>query len=597
MLAPGARVTWHALATVAVTVVMVVVMARQLAPPDVTLLAGLVGLVSLGVLPIERAIAGFGNKEMLTVAALFIVAEGVRATGGLDAVLRGVLGRPSTARRAQLRLMVPVAAASAFLNNTPLVAMMVPVVSDWARRAGISRSKLLLPLSYAAILGGTCTLVGTSTNLVVRGLLREHDPAAEVGMFDIAVLGLPCAVVGILYVLLASPRLLPDRQAGAQAGRRAREYMVTMVVAEGAALSGRTIDRAGLRHLPGLFLVEIQRGDHVIAAPGPATTISALDRLVFTGDVDSVVDLRRVDGLVPASADVEPALAPHPDRSLLEAVVAPGSPLLAGTVRALAFRTTYGASILAVHRDGSHVPGKVGDIRLRAGDVLLLEAPRGFSRRADHERAFALVAEIEGSDVPRHDKAPIALGLLAVFVVVITAEVLPTLHAAWLTAIAMMATGCLRASAARRSLDLGVLLTIAAAFGVSAALDASGVAAAFGAWLVRASEPLGPVGILAAIYLATVLLTELITNNAAAALMFPLVVETAERGDLPLVPVMLLTMMAASASFATPIGYQTNLMVYGPGGYRFGDFLRFGLPLQLTLGGVAVAVASLVWLR
>lgn len=587
---------WQAWATLAVVVVMVAVMARQWAAPDVTLLSSLIGLVTIGVLPLERAITGFANRGMLTVAALFIVAEGVHATGGLDRALRGVLGRPRTLRGAQARLMLPVAAASAFFNNTPLVAMMVPVVSDWSRRIGLSRSKLLIPLSYAAIMGGTCTLIGTSTNLIVFGLLREHAPDAHVGMFDLGVLGVPCLIAGTAYVLAAAPRWLPDRQAGAHASERAREYMLTVMVGEDSPVAGQSIERAGLRHLPGLFLVEIQREDHVIPAPGPTTTLSALDRLVFTGAVDSVVDLRRIAGLEAEPVEPHPPARPHPDRCLLEAVVSTHSSLAGRGVRELGFRTRYGASILAVHRDGSHMPGRVGDIVLRSGDVLLLEAAPGFARRRDLDDCFALVAAVEGSGVPRHDKALVALGLLAAFVVVISFELLPVLQAAWLTAVAMLLTGCLRASGARRALDLRVLLTIAAAFGVGSALEVSGAATAFGAWLVEASEPLGPVGLLAAIYLATTALTELITNNAAAALMFPLVVAAAEGGGMPLVPVALVTMMAASQSFATPIGYQTNLMVYGPGGYRFGDFLRFGVPLQIVLGVVTVGVAALVWL-
>jgi di/tricarboxylate transporter len=585
---------WEAWIAVAVTVAMVVAMARNVAGPDFVLLGGLVFFVATGIVPIGRAFAGFANEGMLTVGALFVVAAGVRETGGLDAALRRVLGRNGSLPIAQLRMMVPVSLVSAFLNNTPVVAMMVPVVSDWARRHRIPLSRLLIPLSYASILGGTCTLIGTSTNLVVYGLLIQHAPSAHVGLFDIAWLGVPALLVGTAYVVIASGRLLPDRSGAADLLERKREYTVRMQVLEDSTVVGQTIEEAGLRHLPGLYLVEIERDGELMPAVAPETKLRARDHLLFVGIVDSVVDLRRIKGLVPAS---EEHLEPRSDRWLIEAVVAGGSSALAGrNVRELGFRTRYGAAIIAVHRNGERVLGKVGDMVLAVGDVLLLEAPRSFLRRHRHDSSFALVTEVEGSSPPRHERAPIALGLLLVMVVVSATGALPLLTSALLTAGAMLVTGCLTGQQARGALEMRVLLAIASAFGVGAALEESGAAATLGRAIVGLALPLGPIAVLAAIYVATALLTELVTNNAAAALMFPLVIAVCDASGLPLVPASLVTMMAASASFSTPIGYQTNLMVYGPGGYRFGDFLRFGIPLQVLLAVVTVSVASALWL-
>lgn len=586
---------WEAWVTLAITAVMVFAMARNIADPDVTLLAGLTALVTLGIVPLDRAFSGFANEGVLTVGALFVVAAGVRDTGSLDGVLRRVLGRPKSIAEAQLRLMIPVSSASAFLNNTPLVAMMVPIVADWARRTGAAVSRLMIPLSYASILGGTCTLIGTSTNLVVYGLARERDPGLEIGMFDIAVFGVPTLIVGIVYVLVASRRLLPDRSGSHELVERPREYTVAMRVAPESPVVGKRIEEAGLRHLPGLYLVEIERDGELMPAVDPDTRIQANDHLLFVGVVDSVVDLRRIRGLVPATDQVDKLAHPRPDRRLLEAVVGAGSSLAGKNVRELRFRTRYEAAIIAVHRNGERVSGKVGDIVLRAGDVLLLEATAGFLQRYRNDSSFALVTEVAGSAPLRHEKGMLALGLLIAMIVLSALGILPLLVAALLASGAMLATGCLSVQEAHRSIELRVLLAIAAAFGVGAALETSGAAAAIGGALVSVAAPFGPIATLAAIYVGTAVLTELITNNAAAALMFPLAAAAAEQAAIPLAPVALVVMMAASASFSTPIGYQTNLMVYGPGGYRFGDFLRFGIPLQVLLAMVTIGIASLLW--
>jgi len=587
---------WEAWTTLAVTALMVLAMARGWAASDLVLLGGVTVFVTLGIISLREAVAGFANEGMLTVAALLVVAAGVHETGGFDTVLRPVLGRPTSLFVAQLRMMLPVSFVSAFLNNTPIVAMMVPVVTDWSRRSGLVASRLLIPLSYASILGGTCTLVGTSTNLVVYGLAREHDPDIAIAFFDIAWLGLPAAVVGTLYVLLTSRWLLPDRAGAMDMIERPREYTVAMRVTADSPIVGQTIEDAGLRHLPGLFLTEIEREGETMAAVGPRTRLHGEDQLLFVGRVDSVVDLRKIRGLVPATDQVDKLAEPRPNRRLIEAVVAAESDLLGRSVRDTGFRTRFGAAIVAVHRNGARVGGKVGDIVLSVGDVLLLEAPPAFLRRYRHDASFALVTEVEGSALVRHEKAPVAIALLVAMVAVSALGLMDLLTAALLAGGGMLATRCLRGAQARSALDLHMLLTIASAFGVGAALERSGAAAAVGQLIVGAGEPLGPVGIVAGIYVATALLTELITNNAAAALMFPIAAAVAGPAGIGLAHVSLVVMMAASASFATPVGYQTNLMVYGPGGYRFGDFVRFGLPLQLALAAVTVGVASALWL-
>jgi di/tricarboxylate transporter len=369
---------------------------------------------------------------------------------------------------------------------------------------------------------------------------------------------------------------------------------VLMRIEHDSPVVGQTIEQAGLRHLPGLFLVEIERNGEVMPAVGPGTRLHAHDRLLFAGIVDSVVDLRKIRGVVPATDQID-KLEGRPERCLVEAVVAAQSPLVGRTVRETGFRTAYNAAIIAVHRHGERIRSKVGDITLHAGDVLLLETERWFLRKHRHDRNFALLSEVEGSEPPRHDRAWIASSVLLVMVAANTVGLLPLEVAALLAASAMLVTRCLTSEQGRRALDLRVLVAIAAAFGIGAALDASGAASVIGSGAVQIALPFGPVGVLAAVYFSTALMTELISNNAAAALMFPIAAATAQSAGMDLRPVLLVLMIAASASFSTPIGYQTNLMVYGPGGYRFADFLRFGLPLQVLIGVLTVVLAGRLW--
>ena len=587
---------WQAWFTLALVAGLVAAMARGHAS-DLVMLGGLTLLLTLGIVVPEQALVGFSNEGVLAVAALFVLAAGIRETGALDLVARRVLGRPRAVAAAQIRMMLPMAGVSAFVNNTPIVAVAAPLVADWARRIGMSPSKLLIPLSYATILGGTCSLIGTSTNLVVSGLARGLG--LEIGLFEIAWVGVPALVTGLLYVLVAAPRLLPDRGAGPGGPADPRAYGVTMRVEPGSAVVGLSIEAAGLRHLTGLFLAEIAREGELLPAAAPETVLRPGDQLLFVGVVGSVAELRRVRGLVPVDHDEDGSEAralPLRGRRLVEAVVAPGSSLVNHSVRESRFRTRYDAAVIAVHRRGERVPSKLGDIVLEPGDTLLLEARPGFLERHGRDPDFALAAEVAASEVPRHDRAGIAAVVLLGLVVAHTVFGVSLITAALLAAGAMVATRCLSAPEAVRSVDLRVVVTIAASFGVGEALASTGVAATISAMLVEAAAPLGPVAVLAGVYLATALLTELITNNAAAVLMFPIAAGAAQAAGLELRPFAFTVMMAASASFSTPIGYQTNLMVWGPGGYRFSDFVRFGVPLQVVLAVVSIAVISWRWL-
>jgi di/tricarboxylate transporter len=480
---------------------------------------------------------------------------------------------------------------SAFMNNTPLVAMLIPAVNDLARTNRISVSKLMIPLSYAAILGGTCTLIGTSTNLVVQGMLvKAKGLDAELGMFDITWVGLPVAIVGGIYVVFASRFLLPDRKPALSTQSDPREYTVEMHVPPDSPLAGKSIENAGLRHLPGLFLAEIERDQLAIPAVSPQEILRGGDRLLFVGVVSSVVELQRIRGLVPATEDVFKLSAPRPQRCMIEAVVSNTNPFVGMTIRDSRFRNHYNAVVVAVARNGVRLQQKIGDVVLRAGDVLLVEAHPSFADQHRDSREFFLVSKIDNSNPPRHDRALLAFGLLLILVVLTTFEVVSIVTAAFVVAALMIAMRCLSVEAARRSINWEVLLAIAAALSLGTALHKTG-ADTMVAEAAISFAGTNPWAALAMVYLTTLIVTELITNNAAAALMFPFAMATASRLGVSYMPFVIAVMIAASAGFATPIGYQTNLMVYGPGGYRFSDYLRVGVPLDLLAGAVTVAIA------
>jgi di/tricarboxylate transporter len=561
--------------------------------PDVILIGAVALLLLTGILTPGEALSGMSNEGMITVGVLFVVGAAVRETGGVDFIAQRLFGRPKTPTRAIARMMFPTMGLSAFMNNTPLVAMLIPAVSDWSRVNRFPVSKFMIPLSYAAILGGTCTLIGTSTNLVVQGMLiGSHHPG--LGMFDISWIGVPAALAGGLFIIATSRWLLPDRRPAISSLDDSREYTVEMQVAPDGPLIGKTIETAGLRHLPGVYLAEIDRDGNILAAVSPQEELRANDRLLFVGIVESVVDLQRIRGLLPATDQILQLSAPRPQRCLIEAVVSNSCPMVGKTIRDGRFRTTYNAVVVAVARNGERLHKKIGDIVLRAGDTLLVEAHPSFADQQRNSRDFFLVSRLENSNPPRHDRALIAVVLMLAMVVAVSFEWVSMLKGAMFTAGLMLFTRCVTTQAARRSVDWEVLLAIAASFALGTALEKTGAARAIAENLITLAGN-SPWISLAVVYGITLIVTELITNNAAAALMFPFAMDTARVLDVSYLPFVVAVMMAASAGFATPIGYQTNLMVYGPGGYRFSDYLKIGVPLDILIWVITVALAPLVW--
>ncbi len=592
----------EAILTLATVVLIVILLGTTRIPPEGILLIGLTFLFIAGIISAKEVLAGFTNQGMVTVGVLYLVAAGLRDSGGMDILAPHILGTPKSISTIQTKIMLPVTVMSAFLNNTPVVAMLIPTISDWVKKYQLAISRFLIPLSYAAILGGMCTLIGTSTNLVVNGLLinfaRENNLAQYtegLNLFEIAKIGIPLAVVGMIYILFFSRWLLPERQSMLSRLADPREYTVEMIVEKSGPLINKSIQAAGLRHLPGMYLMEIERSGRVIPAVSSEEILQADDRLVFVGVVESVVDLRKVRGLAPATDQIFKLNGTKvTQRCLVEAVVSNTFPHLGQTIRESRFRSRYNAAIIAVARNGKRIHKKIGDIILEPGDTLLLETHASFADQQKNSRDFYLINQLDDSTPPRYEKAGLSLLILLGMVLMAAIGWMSMLKAAMAAAALMIFTGCTSWSSARQNIDYQVLMVIIAAFGLGRALDVTGAASTVAKGLLGIAGD-NPWIALLVVYGLTSLFTELITNNAAAVLIFPIAMETTTQLGANPLPFIIAIMIGASASFATPIGYQTNLMVYGPGGYKFSDYLKIGIPLNLLMWMLTVTIAPLIW--
>ena len=585
---------WQGWLTLAVVLLTLFAMVKELAGPDLVMMAGLFTLAAFGVLTPRETFEGFANPALAAVGALFIVSAALRETGALEATVGRLIDRTRTERGGLARICPPVAALSAFLNNAPVVAMMTPTVIDWARRRGLSPSRFLIPLSYSSILGSTTTVIGTSTILTVSGLLGQSG-LGEIGFFELAPIGVPIAIAGLAFLLYGAPHLLPNRSEPSEIlGDRRREYTASMIVEDQCPLIDQTVEDAGLRHLPGLFLVEIGRAGRIITPVGPDELIRAGDRLVFAGVVSTIVDLQRIRGLVPATDDEGPA-PNHPEHRLVEAVISASSPLINQSIRDASFRSVYDAAVIAVHRNAERVPGKIGEIVLEAGDTLLLQGAPGFLRAHRNSRDFYLVSEIAGTETPRYDRAGIAIIILVLMVLAAGLGAYPISIAAFVAAGLLILTRSIGGSAARRSVEWSILVVIGASLGIAFAMQKTGAAAAVAGLIAPAAGSIGPVAALIVVYLTTLLMAETLHHNAAVALMFPIAVETANLvGANPRGFVMAVA-IGGCCAFASPVAYQAHLIVYGPGGYRFTDFVRVGLPLDAICAVIAIALIPVFW--
>ncbi|MFO8055158.1 MAG: SLC13 family permease [Bacteroidales bacterium] len=556
---------------------------REWIGPAFTFVIAVVILGVFGVLTPREMIGGFANEQIAVILLLLLLGDTIRKTGVLENFFDRIFKRAQTYNGFLWRMMLLVSSFSAFLNNTPLVAILMPYVHSWSRRYSIAPSKLMIPLSYAAILGGCATLIGTSTNLIVNGLIvdQENIPGLqELQLFDFFSVGGPMIIIGIAFMMLAGKHLLPNRKdVITDFSRKRREYLVEVQIRPGSKFIGKSIEEAELRNLRGLFLVEIHRNNQSLTAVTPRTILKEEDILIFAGDTDTIADMINSNtGLKLTQVGM---FSKKTHTEVREVVISHNSSLIGKTIKEAYFRGKYDAAIIAVHRNGERISGKIGSVKLAAGDVLLLLTGNDFEKRSRDTVDFYSISKLRDFQKLPPWKVLVLLGG-TVLTILLAATGLVKLFIGLSVLICIITLlGIANAKDLPKSLDYNLAVIIALALAIGTAMIKSGVAEMIAVLFIQFLKPLGIYGLLFGIYAITSLLAAYITNKAAVAIIFPIAVTIAIDLNYNPTPFVLLVSFAAAANFITPIGYQTNLMVYGPGGYQFKDYMKVGLPLTI----------------
>lgn len=591
--------------TVEVIVVFVVIafilisLYAELIGPAFTFVIAIVVLGLTGILTPSEMLMGFANEQIAVIIMLLLLGEIIRKTAMIEILFDRIFRKTRTYKGFSGRMFLLISGFSAFLNNTPLVAVMMPYIHTWSKKNRISQSKLLIPLSYAAIIGGCATLIGTSTNLIVNGLVIEQEiiPDFErLHLFDFAWVGVPMIIIGFFYMILFSGKLLPDKADAIDTfSANTREYIVEAEVRKGSHLVGKTISDAGMRNLNGLFLSELIRDEMEIIPVTPDTILAEGDRLYFSGDTNKIADLINPDcGLTLPHVG---SLHKKKQTNITEIVISQNSTLTNKTVKEANFRGLYDSAILAIHRNGEKIQGQIGNIRLKAGDALLLLAGEDLEIRSNDSQDFYFISNVREIIKPELWKSIILLGGTGLAILLSSLGFISLFLALIILLIIILFTKIAHPKDIPKSLDYNLAIIIAMSISLGQAMINTGVAEMISAFIIKIFVPLGTLGLLFGLYFITAVLAAYITNKAAVAIIFPIALTIAFDLGLNPVPFALITAFAAAANFMTPIGYQTNLMVYGPGNYSFKDYFRIGAPLTLIYMVVTVFILWLVFLK
>ena len=566
-----------------VLILIIVSLYMEIIGPAFTFLIGITILGIFGILTPKEILSGLANEQIMVIILLLLLGDIIRKSDLIDHLFDTIFRSTKTYRGFMAKMIVVVAGFSAFLNNTPLVAIMMPYVHRWSKRNKIYPSKLLIPLSYAAILGGCATLIGTSTNLIVNGMVTDNKIISglkPLELFDFSIVGIPMIIFGSIYLILFSNKLLPERHDVIDDfSTKAREYLIEAQIRSTSKLLGKTIEQAGLRNLKGLYIVEISRAKRRLLAVSPNVLLLEGDVLVFAGDTNTIAEMINSDmGLELTEVGM---FSKKSHTEVLEIVVSHNSSLISKTVRESGFRGKYDAAILAIHRNGERISGKIGKVKLKAGDVLLLLSGDDFTKRSADTNDFYLISRVREFRKMEWYKNVALFGGVACAIAFSSMGFISLFMALILVLILVQVLKITSPKDIPKSIDYNLALIIALSLALGTAMIKTGMAGYIADFIISVFKPFGSFGLLFGIFLITNLLASYITNKAAAAIIFPISVTAAVNMGLPPKPFILVVAFAAAANFITPIGYQTNLMVYGPGGYSFKDYLKIGLPLTL----------------
>ena len=558
---------------------------------DVVFLAAIGVLFVTGVLDVKEAFSGFSSTSVVVIGVLFVVVAGLTHTGLLQWIVRHMLGQPNSYGKAVIRLMLPVAGLSSFLSNTTVVAMFVGIVKMWSKKLGVSPSKLLIPLSYASGMGGVCTLIGTPPNLIISGLYADKTGTA-MNVLATTLPGLFCLAVGVLSVI-AMRKLLPDRKAPESAFEATAEYTVELLVPSDNKYIGMTLGEAGLFHVRGGSLIEIYHFDEV---PSPVTEdeyVMGGDHLVYAGQIDDILELKDSHGLVSAEHHVFSMSEVDRNRQLRTAYVNFGSSLIGTTIGGSLFEKENNLSLVAVARRGKRIKEVPRQVVLQAGDTLLLECPPRLNVSTD--RLSSQLHFFDSEQVVNIGPKTFISAVIMIAMVALSAlNVLPLLQCAFIAAAAMLLLRCCSAEQAMKAINWDILMVFAGSVVLGLAIQKTGIAErlALGILDVCGTNPLV---VMTAICFVGTFITEFISNTAAGAMFFPIMYEAAEKLGYEPYPFLIALMVSVSSSFATPIGSPTHMLVYGPGGYRFSDFMRIGLLMNLIILAANIFIVNIIY--
>lgn len=581
-----------------VIVLMLIGLSFEVIRADFLIFLVLVIFLITGVISSEQALSGFSNEGMLTVLLLFIVAGAIQKHGIIELVVYRLLGKAANVKKSMIKVMLPVGLSSGFLNNTPIVVALTPIIRDWAVDNGYSPSKFLIPLSYMTILGGTITMIGTSTTLVVHGLLVGAG-LEGFSFFTLSAVGVPITAAGLIYLLTLGYKLLPEHLgAKEQIRQETKEFLAEAIIEDKFEHEGETVTKLGRDVLDGIYVIEIIRNNSRVYPVTGETKVLAGDHIIFSGSLNTIGKIQKFKGVtIKTGTELTLDDVVNKDSHLIETVVSHNSLLLNKTLKEANFKTRYNAGVIAIHRNNQRIKSRVGDIVLKTGDTLLLLAEKNFINMHKYSGDFYVVNDVAPPENLNQDmrKGWVSLIALVSMILVVTLGWFTMLEAMMILVVLLIGFRFISPNEVKKFVQFDVILLIASAFAVGAAMTESGLAQYIAGGLTTLATPFGILGVLFIVYFVTNCFTEVITNSAAAVLMFPIALEVADAMNIEYMGLIITVAIAASASFMTPIGYQTNLIVYGPGGYKFSDYIKVGAPLALITMFIACFIIYFVW--